>query len=241
MNCIVVDDEPLAREGMQLLIAQTPGLKLNGCFSNADDASAYLADHKTDLVFLDIQMPGTSGIEFARTISPDTLVIFTTAFASYALDSYEVDAIDYLVKPLHQDRFLKAVQKARAYHAMLHTGDASPNNIEAIASDFIFVKAERKFFKLHFKDILYIEGLKDYVVLHLQGQRIITAMNIKTIHEQLPKTIFCRVSKSYIINIQHIESFDNNTVFIHTNEVPIGNSYRAAFFDEVVNKKILSR
>lgn len=240
MNCIVVDDEPLAREGMALLINKQKELQLLGNFSNAAAAGAFLEENAVDLVFLDIQMPGTNGLDFARSISPKTLVIFTTAYAEYALNSYEVDAVDYLIKPIHPERFQKAVQKAQAYLQLLK-GTPQTVNIETIADDYFFVKADRKVFKVFFKDILFIEGLKDYVVLHAEGQNIITAMNIKTIHDQLPAQLFVRISKSYIVNVQHITSFDNNTVFLRQFEVPIGNAYRQHFFDEYVARKLLSR
>ena len=240
MNCIIVDDEPLAREAIQLMVGKVRELTLAGCFSSANAASQYLSEHVVDLIFLDIQMPGTSGIDFARTIPSKTLVIFTTAFSEYALNSYEVEAIDYLIKPVPFDRFQKAVTKAKSYHKLL-IGDDFNNNIESIADDYFFVRAERKIMKLHFKDILFIEGLKDYVVLQTAAQKIITNMNIKTVHDQLPASIFVRISKSYIINVQHITSFDNNSVTIQTYEIPIGNAYRTYFFDEFVTKKMLSR
>jgi DNA-binding LytR/AlgR family response regulator len=240
MTCIIIDDEPLAREAIQLLIDQTRDLHLLGSFGNTQAAATFLLETPVDLVFLDIQMPGTNGLQFAKNIPLKTLVIFTTAYSEYALDSYEVEAIDYLIKPVKLDRFQKAVGKALSYRNLLEK-DNSGNNIETVADDYFFVKADRKIFKIYFKDILFIEGLKDYVVLHTDDQRIITAMNIKTIHEQLPQSIFVRVSKSYVINVHQIASFDNNAVFIRKNEIPVGNAYRAYFFDEFVAKKLLSR
>lgn len=240
MNCLIVDDEPLARVAIQTLIEKTKDLNLVESFNSAIAASKFLEQNTVDLIFLDIKMPGTNGIDFAKTISEKTLIIFTTAFSEYALDSYEVEAIDYLIKPVILDRFQKAVSKAKAYHSLLVT-DNTNNHIETIAEDYFFVKADRKIFKLLFKDILFIEGLKDYVVLQTADRKIITAMNIKTIHEQLPQNIFVRISKSYVINVQHITSFDNNTVFIGKNEIPIGNAYRDYFFAEFVTKKMLSR
>ncbi|HEY0273916.1 MAG TPA: LytTR family DNA-binding domain-containing protein [Chitinophaga sp.] len=240
MNCIIVDDEPLAREGMALLLQHAPALQLLGYFSNAPAAAAFLAENAVDLVFLDIQMPGITGLEFARTIPARTLVIFTTAYAAYALDSYEVDAVDYLIKPIRPERFQQAVNKAVHYLQLLKA-EQQTSQVATIAADYFFVKADRKVFKVYFKDILFIEGLKDYVILHTETQQIITAMNIKTIHEQLPQQSFVRISKSYIVNVLHILSFDNNTVFLHRHEIPIGNAYRAFFFDEYVAKKLLSR
>lgn len=240
MNCIIVDDEPLAREAIEMLIDQTENLELVGAFNSSDSASKFLADNEVDLVFLDIQMPGVNGIEFAKTISKDTFVIFTTAFSEFATDSYEVDAIDYLIKPVKLERFKKGVEKAQTYKK-LFKADFVDNNIENITDDYFFVKADRKIFKVHFNDILFIEGLKDYVVMHTDNQKVITAMNIKTIYDQLPKKSFVRVSKSYIINVKHIESVDNNTVYIGKNEIPIGNIYRDFFFNEFVTKRIISR
>lgn len=235
MNCIIVDDEPLARKGMQSLIEQMPQLKLLGSFNNATSASGFMETNAVDLIFLDIQMPQITGIEFARTVKKNTLIIFTTAYSEYALDSYEVDAVDYLVKPIEFDRFEKAVSKAIAYHKLLV--EEVKEDIETVASEHIFVKSDRRYFKINFKDILFIEGLKDYVIIQLTDQRIITKMNLKTIHELLPKTQFFRINKSYIVNTDLIESFDNNDVFIKNYEIAIGNSYRDSFFDNFVLKK----
>ena len=188
-----------------------------------------------DLVFLDIKMPGVNGLEFARTIPSETLVIFITAYAEYALDSYEVDAIDYLVKPIEIERFKRAVQKAHAYHSLLKT-DNSKNQVESVSADYIFVKAERRYFRIQLKNILFIEGLKDYVVIQTPEQRIVTKMNLKSIHEMLPKDVFLRTNKSYIVNSDHIDSFDNNDVFIGKYEISIGNSYRDAFFEKFFMK-----
>lgn len=240
MNCIIIDDEPLAREAIEMLIGQTDGLDLIGSFNSPETAIGFMDRHTVELIFLDIQMPGINGIEFARTISKETFVIFTTAYAEFATDSYEVDAIDYLIKPVKPERFQKAVEKAHTY-SRLFKADHANNNIEQVADDFFFVKADRRIFKVYFNNILFIQGLKDYVVMHCENQKVITAMNIKTIYDQLPKDMFARVSKSYIINVDHIGSVDNNTVYIGANEIPIGNIYRDLFFREFVTKKIVSR
>jgi DNA-binding LytR/AlgR family response regulator len=240
MNCIIVDDEPLARKGVTLLVEADQRLHLKGCFNNAATAGAFLALNEVDLVFLDIQMPGMNGLDFAKAISPETLVIFTTAYSEYALNSYEIDAIDYLVKPLHGDRFTKAVNKALLYRGMLADSRRIPASA-SVENDAVYVKADRKFFRVYFRDILFVEGLKDYVILHVPERKIITAMNIKTIYEQLPPQLFVRVSKSYIVNTQHIHTFDNNTIYIQQHEIAIGNNYRAYFFDEFVKNKLLNK
>ncbi len=234
MNCIIVDDEPLAREAIELLTGENTRLKLTGTFNNALSASRFMEDNPVDLVFLDIQMPGITGIEFARAIPRRTLVIFTTAYTEYALDSYEVGAIDYLVKPVEAERFQKAVEKAMIYHALLLQEEKE--NIEPIDNEFFFVKSDRRYFKVNFKDILFIEGLKDYVIIQLADQRIITRMNLKTTYELLPKKDFLRVNKSYIVNTNHIDSFDNNDIFIGNYEIAIGNTYRDSFFDTFMKR-----
>ena len=178
MNCIIVDDEPLAREAMKLLIEEAECLQLVGSFNSAATASDFMEQHVVDLVFLDIQMPGITGIEFARPIS--------TAYTEYALDSYEVDAIDYLIKPVEAERFQKAIEKAQSYHSLLLQEEKEA--IETIAAaEYFFVKAERRYFKVNFSDILFVEGLKDYVILQLGEQRIITRMSLKAVFDLLPK------------------------------------------------------
>lgn len=240
MNCIIVDDEPLGRKAIELLIQETPALHPAGSFGDAATAGLFLQQHPVDLVFLDIKMPGINGLDFARTIHRNTLVIFTTAYIEYALDSYEVDAIDYLVKPIEQERFRKAVEKAVAYHRLL-TADTQSSSIESVIDDCMFVKAERRFFKIFFRNILFVEGLKDYVVIQTVDQRIITRMNLKSIYELLPHNTFLRINKSYIVNTTHIESFDNNDVFIGKYEIAIGNSYREAFIEEYIKKNVYQK
>lgn len=236
MKCIIVDDEPIAREGVKLLLADMPQLALLTSFNNAEDASQFINEVAVDLIFLDINMPGINGIEFARTIPKQTLIIFTTAYSQYALDSYEVDAIDYLVKPIDPVKFRKAVNKAIVYHSLLINEEKK--EIEHVEDEYIFVKSDRRFFKVNLKDILFVEGLKDYVIIQMDGQRIITRMNVKAMHDLLPKSVFLRINRSYIVNKNHIESFDNNDVFIKTFEIAIGNSYRDEFFLIFANKKV---
>ena len=205
MNCIIVDDEPLARQAVKSLVSGTKDLNLVGSFNNATSAADFMKDNIVDLVFLDIQMPGVTGLEFARQIPKTTLVIFTTAYAEYAVESYETEAIDYLLKPIDEKRFSKAV---------------------------------RRYFKVKYDDILFVEGLKDYVILQMDNQRIITKMNLKTILDLLPKKNFIRISKSYIVNTSHIESFDNNDIYVKSYQIAIGNSYRDNFFHSFVTRSM---
>lgn len=232
MKCIIVDDEPIARKGVKKLVDQISQLELMDSFGSAEAAAEYIRTTEVDLIFLDIQMPGINGMEFARSIPKHTLIIFTTAYSEYALDSYEVDAIDYLVKPIDPAKFRKAVDKAITYHSLLL--DEEEKSVENVEDDCIFVKSDRRYFKVNLKDILFIEGLKDYVIIQMDGQRIITHLSMKTIHNLLPQRTFLRINRSYIVNRNHIDSFDNNDVFIKQHEIAIGNSYRDAFFEELM-------
>ncbi|QIK59268.1 response regulator transcription factor [Dysgonomonas sp. HDW5A] len=235
MRCIIVDDEPIARKGIKKIVDQISELELLGSFNSAEATSMFMMGNSVDLVFLDIQMPGINGIEFARNIPKNTLIIFTTAYSEYALDSYEVEAIDYLVKPIEADRLKKAVDKAISYHSLLLSEENK--NVGNVEDEYIFVKSDRRYFKVNLKDILFIEGLKDYVIIQLAEQRIITRMNLKTMHELLPKNTFLRINRSYIVNTTHIDSFDNNDIFIQKYEIAIGSFYRDLFFEEFVSKK----
>lgn len=235
MKCIIVDDEPIARKGIKRLVEQISQLELLDSFNSAEAAGEFINDTTVDLVFLDINMPGINGIEFARSIPKHTLIIFTTAYSEYALDSYEVDAIDYLVKPIDPVKFRKAVDKAITYHSLLL--DEEKKSFEIVEDEYIFVKSDRKYFKVNLKDILFIEGLKDYVIIQMDNQRIITRMNLKGIHDLLPQNIFLRINRSYIVNKNHIESFDNNDVFIKNYEIAIGNFYRDEFFNTFMNRQ----
>lgn len=236
MRCIIIDDEPLAREAVALLLEEIPELISVGSFSNARSAGEFMAVNPVDLVFLDIRMPGIDGIEFARTIGKNTLVIFTTAYSEYAVDSYEVDAIDYLVKPIEPERFRKAIEKAKAYHALLQ--EAEEEKIGHTGADFIFIKSERRYFKVRYEEILFVEGLKDYVIIQTANKRLITKMYIRTMAELLPSELFFRINKSYIVNLDKIDSFDNNDVFIGEHEISIGNTYREEFAHLFLRNKL---
>jgi DNA-binding LytR/AlgR family response regulator len=242
MNCIIIDDEPLAREGMQLHILNYPKLNLLGSFSNTFDASDILKTKTIDLIFLDINMPEMNGLDFVKTLTRSPMIVFATAYPQYAIDSYELDAVDYLLKPIRFERFVKAVNKAEDYYNLINSKDLRTNLIETINDDFIFIKADRKYFKIFFNDILYIEGLKDYVIIHTKDKKVVTAMNLKTIFDKLSKTNFARISKSYVVNIKNILSFDVYNVYLINNaELPMGNMYKDDFFKDFVDGKILKK
>jgi DNA-binding LytR/AlgR family response regulator len=229
MNCIIVDDEPLARAEMEALINEVSSAKILGSFSNAWTALDFLKSNKVDLIFLDIEMPMVTGLDFATQLSGSMLVIFTTAYPQYALKSYELDAIDYLLKPIDKGRLDKAIKKAETYQSLL-SGNPEKNTLEGNTADFLLIKSDRRFHRIKFEDIRFIEGLKDYVVIHLAGQKLITALNLKTFHQKIPQDIFLRVSKSYVVNKNYIDSFDHHTIYLGTNELPIGEVYKKDFF-----------
>ncbi len=229
MNCIIVDDEPLARSEMRSLIAEISSIDILGEFSNAPSALEFLKDNDVDLIFLDIEMPMVTGLEFAEMLPKKSLIIFTTAYSQYALKSYELEAVDYLLKPIDPQRLEKAIDKAILYTELL-SKDTVKNTVESNTADFLFIKAERRFYKISFSDIKFIEGLKDYVVIHTRQQKLITAMNLKTIHQKISGETFIRVSKSYVVNMNYIDSFDNHNIYIEDSEIPLGEVYRAEFF-----------
>ncbi|MEJ5049390.1 response regulator transcription factor [Chryseobacterium culicis] len=229
MNCIIVDDEPLARSEMRSLIAEISSIDILGEFSNAPSALEFLKDNDVDLIFLDIEMPMVTGLEFAEMLPKKSLIIFTTAYSQYALKSYELEAVDYLLKPIDPQRLEKAIDKAILYTELL-SKDTVKNTVESNTADFLFIKAERRFYKISFSDIKFIEGLKDYVVLHTRQQKLITAMNLKTIHQKISGETFIRVSKSYVVNMNYIDSFDNHNIYIEDSEIPLGEVYRSEFF-----------
>ena len=229
LNCIAVDDEPLALEVIKRFGEKIPALNLMETFQNPIEAVEFIKENPVDLVFLDIQMPDLTGLEFMNSFAEKPMVIFTTAFADYAIESYEVDAIDYLLKPVLFDRFYKAVNKA------LMKIEESGTEIRA-EEDFMFIKSDTRIFKINYNDILYIEGMRDYIAVHTPKQRILTLMSMTRMLDKLPKRRFMRVHKSYIIGIGHIHMIQNNRVLINQKEIPISNSYKEQFLKFIENK-----
>lgn len=238
MKCIIVDDEPLAREGIELNIQEVPYLNLVGQFGNALTANDFLMQSEVDLMFLDIEMPGITGLEFIRSLKNRPMVILTTAYPQYALEGFELDVIDYLVKPIRLQRFIQATNKAKE---IFDLSQKSTTEIESIEEDYIYIKSERKYIRLFFKDIRYIKGMKDYVMLFAKNKRIMTAMNIKTIYNQLPASIFARVSKSYIINVNFIDSIEIDFIQLDGDEIPLGRTYKEEFLKKHVKDKLIDR
>jgi DNA-binding LytR/AlgR family response regulator len=240
MTAMIIDDEPLARQGLELMLQHIPSVSLTASVSSAISASTFLQKNAVDVIFLDINMPELNGMDFVKTMVNKPLIIFVTAYPQYAPDSYELDAVDYLLKPLRLERLMKAVNKAE-YHLKLLAPSQENSSIESVGLDYVFVKADRKFTKLFFKDILFIEGLKDYVVIKLGDRKVITAMNIKTVAAQLPEKIFVRINKSFIVNLGNIDAVDSYYVYIQEEEIPIGESFRSDFMNKFIIDKTISR
>jgi DNA-binding LytR/AlgR family response regulator len=240
MKCIIVDDEPLAREGLAKLLNGIGSINVVEVFSNALDANDFLKQEEVELMFLDIEMAALDGLAFAKSLVNKPLIVFVTAYPQYALDSYEMDAIDYLVKPVRMERLLKAVNKAENYLKLLRKNQEDPETA-SVEDDYVFIKSDRRFVKIFFKEILFIEGLKDYVIIQTENKKVLTAMNIKTIHAQLPEKNFTRISKSFIVNTDHIISADTHAVYIKEEEIPIGANFKDSFFDKFIGNKLIKR
>lgn len=227
IRCLVVDDEPLALDIVADYIRKIPELHLIGTTTDALEALAIVQRGQADLVFLDVQMPELTGIQFLKIINGKCDVILTTAYPQYALDGYELNVIDYLLKPIAFDRFYKSVQKVLHSHTASSPQPAPPDPRN---NDFIFVKTEHKIQRVDLNDILYIEGLKDYISIFTSSERVITLQNMKKMEETLPDNRFIRVHKSYIVALDKIASIERGRIFIGEKVIPIGDTYREEFF-----------
>ncbi|MET0462161.1 MAG: LytTR family DNA-binding domain-containing protein [Chitinophagaceae bacterium] len=223
IRCLVVDDEPPAREIIRRYIEQVPGLAFSGECGNAIQAFTFLQKNSVDLIFLDIRLPQLNGNDFLKTLKFPPKVIFTTAFAEYALEGYELDIVDYLLKPIQFDRFLKAVDKA----FQLSQTKAEPATPEEKKDDsFVYFRADRKMIKVMLRDILYIESMKDYIKVITGKETIITKQSISSVEAMLPEREFIRIHRSYIVSLAHIKSFTSEIIEIEKAELPIGKLYR---------------
>ncbi|KQR70682.1 LytTR family DNA-binding domain-containing protein [Pedobacter sp. Leaf176] len=236
IRCLAVDDEVYASDIIASFISKTPFLELVGTTTNAFEALAMVQEHKVDLIFLDIQMPELTGIQFLKICGDKCRVILTTAYPEYALDGFDLNVVDYLLKPISYERFYKAAQKAQQI--------ISPSQYEVVPApnqinDFIFVKGDtkNKFIKVNYNEILYIEGLKNYVSVYTESQRIVTYQALRELETQLPQPPFYRLHKSYIISLEKIKMIDGNALYIGDQSIPIGDTYREEFFKIVREKK----
>lgn len=239
IQCLIVEDEPLARSLMTDYVKKVPSLKLVGVCANALEAMEILRKESIELLFLDIQMPEITGTSFVRALQKKPLVIFTTAYSEYALEGYELDAIDYLLKPITFERFLRAVEKASQRLQQVKQAQPVVNSSSSEKTpDFVFVKDGTRLVKIKLDDILYVEGMKDYVTIHTAQQKITSLQRMKSMEEQLPADKFIRIHHSYIVNIAAVDSIHKNEVQIGKAIIPISESYRKAFREFVEGKQM---
>ena len=245
IRCIAVDDEAYASEIIATYIKRIPFLELVGTTTNPFEALTMIQEGKVDLVFLDIQMPELTGLQFLKICGNKCKVILTTAYPEHALEGFDLDVIDYLLKPIPFERFYKAVGKAQALLEPVSTV-ASPapakqtavNAAPKAAADYMFIKGEskNKFLKVNYEDILYVEGLKNYISVYTADQRLVTYQSLRDLETQLPQPPFYRVHKSYIVALDKIRMVDGNTIYIAEQSIPIGETYRDEFFKLIRDK-----
>jgi len=224
IKCILVDDEPMARTILESYIAKIESIELVKSCKNGTEAFAVIHSENIDLIFLDINMPEISGLTLAKSISNQTKVIFITAYREYAIDGFDLKAVDYLLKPISFERFLQAVQKYMDVNSIKNAEPTEKSSEEK--NDFIFVRSDRKMVKINFDDILFIESLSDYIKIHTSDKIIVTRETITNVEEKLPNSNFLRTHRSYIISINKIDSYTNEFIEINKNALPISRSYK---------------
>ncbi|RMD73688.1 MAG: DNA-binding response regulator [Bacteroidetes bacterium] len=247
IRTIIVDDEPLALDVLETYIEQVPELELVARCANALEANKVLAEEEIDLMFLDIQMPQLTGIDFLKSLVRPPLVVFTTAYPNYAIEGFELDALDYLLKPISMERFLKAVNRASEM-LKLRQADEHPATEQTAddelqtEDDFIFVKSDKKLVRVNYDDVLYIEGLKDYVIIRMEKGRVITLQTMKSLEDKLPRQRFQRIHRSYIVNLDKIQAIIGNMVEVmekgQVKHLPVGKNYREELL-QIINSKRL--
>ncbi len=231
LRCVIVDDEPPAIRLVENYIKKVPSLELVYTTTKPLEAIAYMERHDFDLIFLDIQMPGLTGIQLSKILQQHIQVIFTTAYPEFAVESYRLNATDYLLKPFEFERFYQAVKKVEAKHVS--------GGVEEL-KDYVFVKTNSKnsFEKAQISDILYIEGLKNYVAIHLSNKQVVTYSTLKAVKESLPGSLFVQIHKSYIVALSHIEKTDSISVYVGGKDLPLGQSFKSDFFARIGESKL---
>jgi DNA-binding LytR/AlgR family response regulator len=233
IKCVITDDEPFARKGLQGYMEQIDFLDLKGACENALELNSLLKREPVDLLFLDIEMPYVTGIDFLKNITAPPKVIFTTAYEKYALQGFELEVLDYLLKPISFERFMRAANKAFDYFR--------GQQVPAAAADYIFVKADSKLEKIHFSDILFIEALENYVAIYTGEKKIISHLTLKMLQEKLPVGAFIQPHKSYVVSIGKINSIEGNILHVSHYQVPISKYQKDEIMEKIVNSKLLKR
>lgn len=235
LNCIIIDDEPLARKGLKEYIADADFLHLAGEFDNPVKAMDIILKEKIDLIFLDIQMPKMTGLEFIKSLSHAPIVILTTAYPQYAVDGFELNAIDYLLKPFSFDRFWKAVLKARAVYEAKSVGHPGAE------PDYFYVKCDNKLVKINYGDVLFVEALQNYVAIHTVQKKYITYLTLHSIAESLPSSQFVKTHKSFIVALNKVESIEGNEIKIGSHAIPISRTEKEVVMEKLIQNKLLKR
>ena len=238
IRCIIIDDEPLARKGLKEYISDVDFLLLEDEFNEPLKAMKLITEGQVQLIFLDIQMPKISGLDFFRSLKQAPPVIFTTAFPQYALDGFELNALDYLVKPVSFERFLKAALKAKEYYEVRKKNLAEAG---AQRNDYFFIKADNKLVKVFFDDILYAEALQNYVAIHTVSKKYITYLTFRSIEDYLPSDRFIKTHKSYIVSASHIDNIEGNEIRIGEHHIPISRSTREEVMEKLLKGRFLKR
>jgi len=233
INCIIVDDEPLAREGLELLVKETGFLRLAALCADALEANQWLSREKIDLMFLDIQMPKIRGLDFLESLPVKPLTIITTAYPNFALEGFELNVLDYLVKPITPERFLKAANRARELMDARLPGSAT-------REEYFFIKCNNGYEKIFYNDILYIEACQNYSAIHTIQAKWLTLTSMKSLEEQLPAGKFLRVQKSYIVAIEKIQSLAGNELVVHRHKIPVSKNYKDALM-ALIDKNLLKK
>ena len=237
LNCLIIDDEPLARKGLREYVQEIDFLHCVASCENALKAASFLNQEKIDLIYLDIHMPKLSGIEFLKTLKNPPLTIITTAYSDYALEGYSLDVIDYLVKPINFDRFLKASQKALEFFEL----KARAEHNAASPVDYFFVRCDRKFEKVFFRDLSYIEGLQNYAVIHVGDKKLITYITLTSLENQLPKDRFLKVHKSFIISVPHVKAIEKDEIIMDNARIPISRSLHDQVVKQILGNNLFKR
>lgn len=240
MNCLIIDDEPLARKGLKEYIADVDFLHLCGEFDNPLKAMDTLSRQQVHLLFLDIHMPKISGIDFLKTLQHPPLVILTTAYPQYAIDGFDLNVLDYLLKPISFDRFFKAALKARDYYQNRQPATAAIAPVET-KDDYIFIKSDNKLVKLAYNDIVFAEALQNYVAIHTADKKYITYLTFKSIEESLPADNFLKVHKSYLVAVSKITSIEGNEIMAGSHRIPISRNLKDEVLAKLLKGKFLKR
>lgn len=249
LTCAIIDDEPLAISLLESYVNKTPFLSLAGKYNSAVNALPILTKEPVDLLLLDIQMPELNGMEFSRILEADTRIIFTTAFSQYAIDSYKVNALDYLLKPISYPDFLKSANKALQWYELLREGQSHPETTApgtgssrtAHTIESIFIKTEYKLMQIELRKILYIEGLKDYVKIFVEGEPhpILSLLSMKTMEDMLPANRFIRVHRSFIVQPEKIKVIERNRIIFGKEYIPISDNYKQKFMEFLAQRSLL--